>query len=32
MTQKKNDATTFVLEFLMGGVSAAISKTLAAPI
>lgn len=32
MAQKKNDASTFVLEFLMGGISAAISKTLAAPI
>lgn len=32
MTQKKNDATTFAIEFLMGGVSAAVSKTLAAPI
>ena len=32
MAQKKNDATTFVIEFLMGGVSAAVSKTLAAPI
>jgi len=29
---KKNDFTTFATEFLMGGVSAAISKTLAAPI
>jgi len=32
MTQKKNDASTFAIEFLMGGVSAAVSKTLAAPI
>jgi solute carrier family 25 (mitochondrial adenine nucleotide translocator), member 4/5/6/31 len=32
MAQKKNDASTFVIEFFMGGVSAAISKTLAAPI
>lgn len=32
MAQKKNDATTFAIEFLMGGVSAAVSKTLAAPI
>lgn len=32
MAQKKNDASTFVIEFLMGGVSAAVSKTLAAPI
>jgi solute carrier family 25 (mitochondrial adenine nucleotide translocator), member 4/5/6/31 len=30
--QKKNDFKTFATEFLMGGVSAAISKTLAAPI
>ena len=29
---KKNDAKTFAIEFLMGGVSAAVSKTLAAPI
>ena len=30
--QKKNDIKTFLTEFLMGGVSAAVSKTLAAPI
>ena len=30
--KKKNDVTTFLIEFLMGGVSAAVSKTLAAPI
>ena len=30
--QKKNDAKTFIIEFFMGGVSAAVSKTLAAPI
>ena len=29
---KKNDIKTFLTEFLMGGVSAAVSKTLAAPI
>ena len=29
---KKNDFSTFAIEFLMGGVSAAVSKTLAAPI
>jgi solute carrier family 25 (adenine nucleotide translocator) protein 4/5/6/31 len=29
---KKNDAKTFLIEFLMGGVSAAVSKTIAAPI
>jgi len=29
---KKNDASTFIIEFLMGGVSAAVSKTIAAPI
>ena len=29
---KKNDFKTFAMEFMMGGVSAAISKTLAAPI
>ena len=29
---KKNDFKTFLTEFLMGGVSAAVSKTLAAPI
>ena len=32
MSGKKNDFKTFATEFLMGGVSAAISKTLAAPI
>ena len=32
MTEKKNDFQTFLIEFLMGGVSAAVSKTLAAPI
>jgi len=32
MSEKKNDVTTFAIEFLMGGVSAAVSKTLAAPI
>ncbi len=32
MAQKKNDIKTFAIEFLMGGVSAAVSKTLAAPI
>ena len=31
-SEKKNDVTTFLIEFLMGGVSAAISKTIAAPI
>ncbi len=31
-TEKKNDVKTFAIEFLMGGVSAAVSKTLAAPI
>lgn len=31
-TEKKNDFKTFAIEFLMGGVSAAVSKTLAAPI
>jgi hypothetical protein len=30
--QKKNDFGTFVLDFLMGGVSAAVSKTFASPI
>lgn len=30
--EKKNDVKTFLIEFLMGGVSAAVSKTLAAPI
>jgi len=29
---KKNDATSFAIDFLMGGVSAAVSKTAAAPI
>ncbi len=29
---KKNDVKTFMIEFLMGGVSAAVSKTIAAPI
>jgi solute carrier family 25 (adenine nucleotide translocator) protein 4/5/6/31 len=29
---KKNDFGTFVLDFLMGGVSAAVSKTFASPI
>lgn len=29
---KKNDLSSFVLDFLMGGVSAAVSKTAAAPI
>lgn len=32
MAEKKNDFKTFAIEFLMGGVSAAVSKTLAAPI
>jgi solute carrier family 25 (adenine nucleotide translocator) protein 4/5/6/31 len=32
MAEKKNDFTTFFLEFMMGGVSAAVSKTCAAPI
>ena len=32
MSEKKNDFKTFAIEFLMGGVSAAVSKTLAAPI
>jgi solute carrier family 25 (adenine nucleotide translocator) protein 4/5/6/31 len=31
-TAKKNDVTSFLLDFVMGGVSAAISKTAAAPI
>ncbi|KAJ3037607.1 ADP/ATP carrier protein [Rhizophlyctis rosea] len=31
-TQKKNDASSFAIDFLMGGVSAAVSKTAAAPI
>lgn len=30
--EKKNDIKTFFIEFLMGGVSAAVSKTIAAPI
>ena len=30
--QKKNDASSFMIDFLMGGVSAAVSKTAAAPI
>jgi len=30
--QKKNDMTSFAIDFLMGGVSAAVSKTAAAPI
>jgi hypothetical protein len=29
---KKNDIKTFVIDFLMGGVSAAVSKTIASPI
>ena len=29
---KKNDFSTFVIDFLMGGVSAAVSKTCASPI
>jgi solute carrier family 25 (mitochondrial adenine nucleotide translocator), member 4/5/6/31 len=29
---KKNDFGTFILDFLMGGVSAAVSKTFASPI
>jgi len=32
MSQKKNDLTSFAIDFLMGGVSAAVSKTAAAPI
>lgn len=32
MSEKKNDITTFAIEFFMGGISAAVSKTLAAPI
>lgn len=32
MSDKGNDIKTFAIEFLMGGVSAAVSKTLAAPI
>ena len=31
-TAKKNDISRFALDFLMGGVSAAISKTIASPI
>ena len=31
-TGKKNDASSFMIDFLMGGVSAAVSKTAAAPI
>ena len=29
---KNNDASSFMIDFLMGGVSAAVSKTAAAPI
>jgi solute carrier family 25 (adenine nucleotide translocator) protein 4/5/6/31 len=29
---KKNDLVTFATDFLMGGVSAAVSKTIASPI
>jgi len=32
MSGKKNDATSFAIDFVMGGVSAAVSKTAAAPI
>lgn len=32
MAEKKNDITSFLIDFLMGGVSAAVSKTAAAPI
>jgi solute carrier family 25 (adenine nucleotide translocator) protein 4/5/6/31 len=32
MSQKKGDLTSFVIDFFMGGVSAAVSKTAAAPI
>jgi solute carrier family 25 (adenine nucleotide translocator) protein 4/5/6/31 len=32
MSGKKNDVTSFAIDFLMGGVSAAVSKTAAAPI
>lgn len=32
MAEKKNDVKTFLIEFIMGGVSAAVSKTIAAPI
>lgn len=31
-TEKKNDITSFLIDFMMGGVSAAVSKTAAAPI
>jgi len=30
--EKKNDVTSFLIDFMMGGVSAAVSKTVAAPI
>jgi len=32
MAAKKNDMTSFMIDFMMGGVSAAVSKTAAAPI
>jgi solute carrier family 25 (adenine nucleotide translocator) protein 4/5/6/31 len=32
MADKKNDVTSFLIDFMMGGVSAAVSKTAAAPI
>ena len=32
MAEKKNDFATFMIDFMMGGVSAAVSKTCAAPI
>lgn len=32
MAQKKNDFNSFMIDFMMGGVSAAVSKTAAAPI
>jgi len=32
MAARKEDFTTFITNFLMGGVSAAVSKTAAAPI
>jgi solute carrier family 25 (adenine nucleotide translocator) protein 4/5/6/31 len=32
MAAKKNDITSFMIDFMMGGVSAAVSKTAAAPI
>jgi len=32
MSQKKGDITSFAIDFMMGGVSAAVSKTAAAPI